>query len=1686
MFGKRRKAFPMAMVVQMIAFLLAAGICLPRAAEAFTLNVVDPAGDPVAGFRWLVEEDTTHDPAPGVHKPVIQSDPAQNTLAISIHRSHAPVVVNGESAGSSAVVGFLSDGTTALPAGRYVVSVLPYFREGTPSSYTMGGGNINTGTTGSITVTVTPTPIETAQIAIKVFHDIEPVNNAPDVTEPGIPGFGVKLFDMGGEVSQDAFGNALGTAYLKNPDGSYQLDGDGNPIVDEANSGPLLTDANGEIIVKFLKPGKYGVQVVPPVGEGWYQTTTIEGTKTIDAWVRPKEPPFLVEFGPPFWHAFYGFVQAMDRLEEIAPPGPRTTVMGQVRKGHTSRPPAITFFNGAPPSTSPCVIGLNSLETATGQAVWIGQCGDEGFFEIPNVPPGTYQLVIWDIALDIIISFNTVIAPQAGGVMDLGPIATPMWFGEHEHYVFNDLNENGFWDSGEEGLFDVGINLRFRDGTIYQAFPTDLTGFVPFEEIFPFFHWQIAEVAFGRLKPTGLTVVVDDGGEPTDDAFGEGKRNPQAQDLEPDDVNVSADPRYRTELGPVLLEAFQVFAGQNLRFEWGQTPFTEAENGGIAGSVYYAVTRAENDPRYAALEPWEPGIPRVQINLYNDNFNAAGEPVFDENGNPGDGIIDEYNGIPGIQLADVDNHPLGWSDGTAPRGPEDIDHNNNGTFDLGDAVSFTHSDSWDDNLPSGCRGDADPVVIHGVAVPIADCAEGLRTWNQVRPGVFDGGWAFGYSAGEGSMVPGGYIVEVGLPPGYKHLKEEDRNVDFGETPIPFILPPECVGDMRTVPPVFSFLTVGGTGALADLFPGIDPADAAAPFALESRPLCDKRKLVVKPAGTALIDIGLFTDVPKAARAVGLITDDLANELAPGKPAFTEKFSPGWLPLAWFDYSDREIARSYSDEFGAYNILLPSTYNINLPTPSGVGPQMHRLCLNHPGPIRNPAYPGQGQLEFITDPRFKAQYSTTCYNFNYEIGRTTYLDTPVIRTAAFVGPLQSTLDCELTDGTPVLSEFVNGPLVNPINIGTTQFTFRSAGTVNVPNPAFPGTALDGSPADPPLFPEFIPRDFGFGAAEGTVMVGGYTLPASAVAWTNESITVNVTNGTVRNNLLANSGGELTVRRALPPAGTGKTTLTGLTLTVGAPGGFVWNVGPTRAIKKIQDAVDLSANGDLILVDPGTYHENVIVYKRVRIQGSGAWSTIINAIHYPGDALQAWREKLAQLADPACVLPADGLPCIGLLPGQQDIDPLFRAQEGPGFLVIPAMGRFAAGTAATRARIDGFTVRGADLGGGIFVNAWADNLRILNNRLINNLGTYGGGIRIGNPKLALVAGAQQVVGPSPNPGLMVSYNHILQNGSLNTGGGIALFAGASAYNVSFNNLCGNFSRFGGGGISHLGLSDGGVIERNDILFNEVFQGNEIGGGGGGIEVAGEPDLAGGLTEGAGDVTIRRTLVQGNLGGAADGGGIALRFVNGQDVAANPTQSNMWHLVNINNNIIVNNVTGLGGGAVSLQDAARSSISQNTMANNDSAAVAIDAFQAGPTNPTTAQVAGIVSRPHSALLAAVSGQAASVPAPLSRNIIWHSRSYYWDAAATPNLQPTPSPPATLGQYWDLSPGLVCTPNCVLSGGTPPTFVSPYLNNLFTAAAADEGGNFVQILFTPLGRTGNYTGTTGQAGASGAVGVP
>ena len=49
--------------------------------------------------------------------------------------------------------------------------------------------------------------------------------------------------------------------------------------------------------------------------------------------------------------------------------------------------------------------------------------------------------------------------------------------------------------------------------------------------------------------------------------------------------------------------------------------------------------------------------------------------------------------------------------------------------------------------------------------------------------------------------------------------------------------------------------------------------------------------------------------------------------------------------------------------------------------------------------------------------------------------------------------------------------------------------------------------------------------------------------------------------------------------------------------------------------IQAAIDSASPGDLILVDPGTYRENLIMWKPVRLQGVGAASVTINADAHP---------------------------------------------------------------------------------------------------------------------------------------------------------------------------------------------------------------------------------------------------------------------------------------------------------------------------------------------------------------------------------------------------------------------------------------------------------------------------------------
>ncbi|MFZ3018001.1 MAG: hypothetical protein WA056_06055 [Gallionella sp.] len=1683
-------------VSRLIFALFILGVFQQQNAYALTINVVGPANEAVSDYRWLVEEDAT--------KASVQNVPADaSNLALSFHTSYMPVVAAGDSIDPAK-----SPGSLVLDAAkRYYVSVLPR------SGYQMGGATIAPGQT-AVTIVLNKSPVPTAQISVFVFEDNQPISGTPDLPqELGLANFSITLKEAGGtfgqsggQVTKDAFNNPLGTTYQQNADGSFVYNPDGTPVVLALGNGFIKSGPDGVAHIKYLFPAKYTIEVIPP-STAWHQTSTIEGTKGIDAWVKANEPAFFQEFGPAGHHVDFGFVR--DIKDTTVLKG-TSTITGRVVNQHMSRPPNFTFYNGGPVPN--CWIGLNEIAVVGGRGLYSSPCNADSTFSIPNVPAGTFQLVIWDEFLDRIIASTNVTVPPNGANVNLLDVPVFDWFGHYQASVFFDTNQNGFHDAGEMGMPEQAMNLRFRDGSIYQSSLTDALGVAKFNEVFPFFNWLVAEVDFLRYKATGATVVVDNGGPvpphngwtmPSWDQL-----NPQPQfDTDPVTGAVTATPLIgptgnnlsRTETGPVLLQGIATFLGQTNVIEWGKANYATGENGGISGIVRYGITRAENDPRYAAPENWEPGIPRVQINLYRDCDNDG---KIDQPDPAGAGCMAGGLSSAGYvaALADVDNYPFGWNDGTAVMGPEDSKRNAAVSYSKGDAVDVTWTDSWDDSLPTGCQGPS--FTSNGVTT---DCYDGLRNFNQVRPAVFDGGYAFGGGAGKPELPQGTYVVEAMAPKGYIHQGNGDQNVAFGDVPAPspLALPPECVGDPLPIPQYLNLFS-----DVMEPNPSYDPANPGKTWSQ-----CDRKKVTLNQGMNAPSDFYLFTEVPVAGHIVGFILDDTANEFDPSAPTFGEKHALPWLPVSVRDWSGREISRIYTDQWGTYNALVPSTYTINPPFPSGVSPNMVTTCMNDPGPIKDTraGSPTLGQM--IVDPNFSRQYSQFCYTFQYLPGKTTYLDTPVVPVAAFAGPGQFPLDCEFDDGTPVIYSVegktkggvsFSGPYVQPPSTDPNiwpRLTIVSSGMVEEPNPAYDGTTATTAT---------IFRDHGFGATQGTgnVTLNGTTLPI--VSWSDGIIIASVPNGA--------STGQLQVTR-----GNGKSTVTGVTVTVGGYGTGSNLTSKIRVVTpgtKIQAAIDAANRGDMIMVPPGTYDEFVIMNKGVRLQGWGAPATHINAAKVPAEKLTAWRGKIDQL------LAAGGF---DLLPGQiagfnapNNEPDLFNTEEGPGIIVLAKSSGPQAFINTRNARIDGFTISGSDNGGGIFVNGYANYLEISNNKIVGNHGSYGGGIRLGHPNLANPAVTAANDGwyggytNAQNNNVRIHHNHVTQNGGSNgAGGGISLHTGSHSYKVTNNYICGNFSMGNGGGIGHLGLSNNGTIANNTVIFNETFnQGTNVSGGG--IFIGGQASLAPlttpRLSPGSGNVTVSSNLVLGNQAGAGDGGGIRAQFINGLDVRRGANTPGAWYQLSLTNNKVVNNMAGAAGGGISLQDTVKATIDNNTLADNDSTGTAGAAFMPGSPNQSTPQPAGIVSRAHSTLLFNAIGATSGYKLPYSNpvltdNIVWHNRSFYWviDNTTVPakfGMVPDLAAAGQAAVYSDLAvlgtgaqgtwPGYTdgdklnplrsiltdTTGYDASNSSTAPGFVAEYFNGdrgqtiqqpelttaIATAGAFDEGGNWITVRFGPL----------------------
>ncbi len=830
----------------------------------------------------------------------------------------------------------------------------------------------------------------------------------------------------------------------------------------------------------------------------------------------------------------------------------------------------------------------------------------------------------------------------------------------------------------------------------------------------------------------------------------------------------------RTEVPGAMTYGLQGFISQRSHVDWGRTPYVAGENGGIVGTVVYSSTRPFDDMRLNIQTIWEPLVPRVTVNLYKQETLADGTQalsLFDTTTTSSwDDAVNLVHGADGL------NYLLG-TDGTM-RVPATGALAPAGAYPAGTQVNLQ------------CPGQlaTDPFVTYTLGAGDRQrCYDGFHAWNQLQAAPYDGRFAFpspAWSTGHPltatqqaagqtlpSLPPGTYVVEAVTPPGYQVVKEEDKNIligdafvapatqQFGALSSIFILPDQATlnngnpGNPNTGDPGFQSnpttdlgipdvtsgtlypACVGNLHRVPDFLSLYPQAQQVAPFAGMDRPLCDRKQVVLADQMQTSANFFVFTDVPVASNNTGIILDDASSEFNAAAPDFGEKASVPFVPVSIKDFTGLEISRTYSDQWGAYNMMTPSSWLVNPPTPSGYGPNMLVTCMNDPGPIADPTGaidPATGKVRLVTDPSYSPEYSTFCYTNPFMPGQTTYLDTPVLPIAAFAAGYNPP-DCSQPANAPVIvrvdSSAGFGPWL-PDTGGT--LTIRAEGDRQVLNPAYAGPfALTGVASQ-----RTLTRHYGFGAGTGQVMIGEVDV-TGGVAWADDVITVQVPAGT--------PSGQLSVTTAA-----GLASVDAVTVTLGG-------AAPTRVTSggSIQAAVDAATPGDLILIDAGTYNELVVMWKPVILQGVGAGSVIINAAKYPTSKLEVWRPRINSLFSIDVVsgnligtAQVDPLPTQEIIGGTIVLEPsVLGTEEGAGITVLaknlPA-NRCHGGATSTfghaitesnfhceSSRIDGISITGGDAGGGIYVNGWAHGLEISNNRVYGNAGAFHGGVRVGVP-------------------------------------------------------------------------------------------------------------------------------------------------------------------------------------------------------------------------------------------------------------------------------------------------------------------------------------------------------------------
>jgi uncharacterized repeat protein (TIGR01451 family) len=1404
-----------------------------------------------------------------------------------------------------------------MPNGRYLISVIADGFKLDGASFT-----IPMESPGVVTVELQPTPLPTATIRARVFEDNDPVNGAPDEPgENGLAGFKARLMDYIGEVSTDVFGNPLCSTYVTDTNGNVVLDADLAPTLLQQGHG-CYSDPNGDIVIPNMGTNRYAMSVTPPIGSGWVQTTTLEGNHDWDTWVMEGATGFDTEFvvaGEPFPPVIFGFVKPTNTM--AAGSG---VIKGSVMATKAYIPPTGGIsteggiFGGkiAGPIVKPW-IALSDLNGGD-VAVYVGQGGADGTFDIHNVPDGSYTLTYWDEPQDYILGIENVTV-VGGETVDMGELHALGWWTQISGYVFNDLNENGKKDAGEAGLANFPVSMKKRENSLMDRGAvtvfTDSQGYYFMENAYPITQWLVEEVYSDQFKTTGVTYQADN------------------------------QPSETTVLGAGVDISVLPIIGLGGRVDWGVKAYAPGENGGIVGTVSYDTTRNELDPRYAAVEAWQPGVPDLTVDLYApvDCGTNTGAPCS------------------------ADGYELVAS------GPDA------GAYATGKLLNTYVTENW--QRPTGCTArnvDGNPLV-HGTdedVLPLqadAPCLEGPLMGVQFAPYATDQGTPdanFGatvdgnYGFGDGCFGPGGfdtvaqacadgtaptaltpadYLVKVEIPndasgrPMYTVTKEEDINIFHGDQFVPQVPPPACAGPLHTVDLAgkgidgYGPVTIDGVTVNASTpVDNPDYADAGGTyFEGKQTPLCDTKLVTVSDRRSIAPTFNVFTDVPLPVRFWGLAVDDLNFSSDPKSLLYGEKMGIPFAPVGIYDYTNRLVTTTESDYNGLFDVLLPSTNRISCPTPSGVCPNLYRFVGNDPG------VPGR------LNPTYNPQYRTIAAEFEAF---------PGLLVPADLAPTQVGVSVQLP-GSQTLA-----PVACNVNDPTGAAAAMTPELFAVSKPY-------GNVTSAPVSFTIFGQGFGAAQGSGSVTLGGAAL--TITAWTDRQIDATVPS--------TFTGGP---QQLLVTASNGRRTVNGLTFHVIKTTGpqnqrynpTVLEVGPNVANPRyrptdslpaaashaIQNALDDAPAGALVVVYPnnpstdprfnprGAYYENLIISKRIRLQGVGpggvrpdnstVQGTILDGSAYGGDSPVAadWVTKIDSLTWDGNQAVNDGA-----------VISLYLQNSG----------------LTTALSIDGFDIRGGDQtgfptninevggtptglpativtqGGAIFANAYASNLRITNNVVQNNGGGYGT-IRIGTPDLPAADGNQH------NENVKILNNRVIANAGTNLAGGIGLFANSDSYEVASNDICGNFSAEYGGGLSAYGLSPNGKIHDNRIYLNRSYD------EGGGVMIAGalaaDPTQNYGTTNGAkgsGPVDIYNNLIQANLGND-DGGGI--RFL----MAGN-------FPMNVYNNMIVNNVSTHEGGGVALDDAPNVRFVNNTVMKNITTATAVTSDgQPAPAGLSTGQ--------------------------------------------------------------------------------------------------------------------------------------